>query len=251
MSQVQLAETQIWLSFGAGVQTCYMLFKNPQRYKKGGLVFADTGNETKETYEYMEKYVIPFCKLHSLRFVTVKNPKWKSLLQHCFERKIIPSTLQRWCTKEHKVQPIHRFYRKELKATKKQPIIQDIGFSYDEFHRAESQDKYLVQYAINSYPLVDQKITREQIIKEFSSLGFPVPPKSGCWFCPFYRKEYFRKMKVTNKELFEQTCQLEEQGRNFPNKLLKFTKPLRNMDFNNYLDNFIDDDFCETGNCMR
>lgn len=239
-----------WLSFGGGVQTCYLLFKFPERYKKDGLVFADTGNETKETYEYLKKHVMPFCDKNNIRFETVKNTKWKSLLDHCFRRRIIPSTLQRWCTKEHKVQPIQRFYRKKLNATRKNPIYQDIGFSLDEFVRAENQKKYTPQYIINQYPLVDLKITREDIIKDFENLEFPTPPKSGCWFCPFYRKEYFRKMKVQNKKQFDACCELEEQGRKYPKKLLKFKKPLREVDFNSYLDDYVEDS-CDTGYCMK
>jgi 3'-phosphoadenosine 5'-phosphosulfate sulfotransferase (PAPS reductase)/FAD synthetase len=240
---------EVWLSFGCGVQTCYMLFKFPERYKKGGLIFADTGDETPETYDYLEKYVLPFCKKHNIRFETVNNPKWQSLLDHCFKRQIIPSMLQRWCTKEHKVQPIQRFYRKVLKADRKRPIQQDIGFSFDEYVRAENQSKYSVLYIKNHYPLVDLKITRQECEKGFSELGFPTPPKSGCWFCPFYKKEYYRQMKINDPERFEKVCKLEEQNRRFPKKLLKFTKPLRKVDFNSYLDDFMDS--CETGYCMK
>lgn len=61
------------LSMGAGVQTTAQLLRDPQRYKNGFIIFADTGDEKAETYWYVEKYLKPFCKENGLRWVTVKH----------------------------------------------------------------------------------------------------------------------------------------------------------------------------------
>ena len=59
------------LSMGAGVQTTACLLRFPERYDH--IVFADTGDEEPETYEYIEKYLKPFCGEKQLDWVTVKN----------------------------------------------------------------------------------------------------------------------------------------------------------------------------------
>jgi len=237
-----------FLSFGGGVQTTFLLFKYPERYKQGGLVFANTGDEKTETYDFIEKYVKPFCIKNEITFYEVKNSKWDSLFQKCMKSKLIPIRNRRWCTDQFKKLPIRRFYRSQG-FSRKNPVHQDIGFSYDEIIRAENQEKNKVSYVIDEYPLVDNKITRQDCAKEIIELGFPVPVKSGCWYCPFARKEEWRQLKIKNPKLYEQACIMEEQNRKYPNLLLKFTKPLRQIDFNNSLDDYIEG--CDTGYCMK
>ena len=56
---------------GAGVQTTACLLRFPERYDY--IVFADTGDEIPETYDYIDKYLKPYCTQKQLRWVTVKN----------------------------------------------------------------------------------------------------------------------------------------------------------------------------------
>ena len=61
------------LSMGAGVQTTALLFEFWQEEKWDYVVFADTGSERASTYKYLEDYIKPFCKIHGIKFVTVKS----------------------------------------------------------------------------------------------------------------------------------------------------------------------------------
>ena len=87
---------------GAGVQTTAMLLKFPDRYKNGYIIFADTGDEKKETYWYIENYLKPFCIEKGLRWVTVHHKHGFSLMGWCIKRKILPIRSRRWCTADFK-----------------------------------------------------------------------------------------------------------------------------------------------------
>ncbi|MGI0079676.1 MAG: phosphoadenosine phosphosulfate reductase family protein, partial [Nitrososphaerales archaeon] len=65
-----------FLSFGAGVQTTALLLTD----EFDEIIFADTGAEMPETYDYIEKYVKPYCKEKDLKFTTVTKMRrfvWK------------------------------------------------------------------------------------------------------------------------------------------------------------------------------
>src|SRR5690349_2587101 len=57
------------LSYGGGIQTTALLLLHPERYTHA--IFADTGNEHQQTYDYINEVVIPFCKLNGIEFIHV------------------------------------------------------------------------------------------------------------------------------------------------------------------------------------
>ena len=83
------------LSMGAGVQTTAMLIKYYERLDH--VIFADTGDEYPETYFYVKQYLKPFCEEKNLDWITVKNNKFKSIMDRCFKKKVIPFRNLRWC----------------------------------------------------------------------------------------------------------------------------------------------------------
>ena len=48
-----------FLSFGGGVQTTSVLLMD--QYDE--IIFADTGNEMPETYDYMKRYIAPYVEM--------------------------------------------------------------------------------------------------------------------------------------------------------------------------------------------
>ena len=230
------------LSFGGGVQTTAMVLKFPERYDF--VVMADVGDEKPETIAYIERYMKPFFRKHNIRFVIVS--KGISLYQYCINEKLIPTRNFRWCTEKFKISPIRKWVRTELKATKNNPVYQDIGFSYDEYWRADG-GKHDPKYLISEYPLVDNKITREECFKIILDAGFPVPPKSGCFYCPFAKKKEWQELKVKYPELWENAVTLEKNNARYPEMLLK-NKKLDDLVFDHSLDDF--DESCDSGYCF-
>ena len=118
------------------------------------IVFADTGNEHPETYYFVDNYMKPFLESENIPFITVYPYKKRSLYTRCFERKVIPDMLRRWCTRDVKVKPIHKFYK-----TLNAKIIQYIGIDYQESHRIKHNKKNLtaLRRAILYYHFLEYK----------------------------------------------------------------------------------------------
>ena len=103
------------VSYGAGVDSTAMILKMiEKKITIDHVIFADTGGELPETYKTVE-FMKKFLKKKSIPFDTVKNFSLITLLERCFVRKVFPDMFRRWCTRDFKVAPIHRFYRKFFK----------------------------------------------------------------------------------------------------------------------------------------
>ena len=237
------------LSFGGGVQTTYMLFNEPKRYDE--VVFADTGGEWPETYAYIETIVKPFCKKNKIKFTTVVGDKKgiTTLEEFCLNKRIIPSRRKRWCTDDYKVKPIQR----HIRSLKVKNVTVAIGYSWDEVERIDNARPTKLYDAV--YPLLDTRTTRDQCIEGIKKLGFPIPRKSGCWFCPFQKKAMWKELYHVHKPLFDRAIFLEEYSKSF--KKYKLTGlPLRKLairfgEGSAKLEEFMDMDSCESGYCMR
>jgi len=244
-----LTEPIICLSMGAGVQTTAILLKFWRRYTNGYIIFADTGDEKKETYWYVENYLKPFCKEKGLRWVTVHHKHKFSLMEWCIKRKILPIRSRRWCTADFKVKPINRFVR-SIGATRKNPVIEDIGFSLDESYRLHPS-KYDVKYVKKEYPLLDNHLTRNDCYTIIKNHGWPLPVKSGCDFCPYTKRKDMRKLRAEDPKRFHKIVLMEQNDRYYPKKPLIGNSPLENLELNQSLDDFdIDDESCDSGHCF-
>ena len=209
----QSSETAHILSFGAGVNTvALMVMLIRDKAPLDGVVFADTGGETPDTYEsvddarsYLGEFQIPFTTVQAL-------PRKTDLYGTALRRRVIPSVQWRWCTRDFKVNPIHRYYR-ELG----RHVNQYVGIAYDEVHRVRDSRE---AYVTNLYPLVDQRLTRQDCIDIISEAGLRVPEKSGCYFCPFNSTKRWRRILERHPALFEKAIMLEENSKHFPRQRL-------------------------------
>lgn len=239
------------LSFGGGRQTWAMLLKMKKLFSnndKAYVIFADTGGEHEETYNYINDYVIPFCQVNNIKFIRVYNKYGKTLYDYCYDKKIVPSIKFRDCTSKFKIAPIRKFMRNELKITRNSPCNVYIGISYDEADRMNPSN---VLYAKSVYPFIDgyrdycePGITVDDCQKIISEAGFPVIPKSGCWFCPFAKT-----LDLLDPRYRSKTISLEENNSRFPEIKLrgmgKNVKTVRNLDSND-----MSKDSCKSGYCM-
>lgn len=196
------------LSMGGGINTvALLLHKGIDYYDK--VIFADTGGENPATYTYLDQHVKPYCKD---KFVTVKAKQ--TLEEYCEMKKFLPDMQARWCTQDFKVKPIRRYVKHTLKCTSDNPCIMDIGIAGDESHRLQGirHPKYIKV----DFPLAYEHITRKQCENIIKAHGWPVPIKSGCYFCPYAGKKHFRKLAHNEPELFDRVIQLEKNFKRYP-----------------------------------
>ena len=208
------------LSYGAGVNsTALMILLLKQHQPLDYVVFADTGGELPETYQYLVKAQAYLTK-HSIPFVVVRSRNG-SLFDTCVRRRVIPSQIWRWSTRDYKITPIYKFYR-----SLGTHVCQYVGIAYDEVDRMRDSR---ADYVTNLDPLVDAKVDRkgcEQIILEE---GLPVPVRSGCFFCPFSTVDHWHWLQQTHPDLFAKAMILEESSKFWPKQRLA-KKGLRVLD---------------------
>lgn len=189
-----------YLSFGGGVNSTALLLwlMDEGIYDdKWEIVFCDPGSERPETYEHVEwidKHVMPVTVLNTLR-------EGLPLYEYCVAQKIMPVRTPRWCTVEYKVRPLASYCADGL---------QVVGIDAGEEHRATQS---VWEGKAKWYPLVDAGIDREQCIDIIEDHGVPVPPKSGCYFCPFQRDAQWRELYDCYPDLFQKALRMEQAAR--------------------------------------
>ncbi len=193
------------VSYGGGINsTALIVFLVKNNFPLDYVVFSDTGDEMPETYEYLD-VMRKYLKKKRISFEIVKNRKKVSLSDKCLSRRVIPSQVWRWCTRDFKVVPIHAFYRKL-----NSHIYQYMGIDYGEVHRMKPAR---VDYVTNLYPLIDYKINREECVKLIKQARLPIPVKSGCYFCPYNNMERWAEIYQKHPDLYKYSMKIEENGK--------------------------------------
>jgi hypothetical protein len=199
------------LSFGCGVNTvALMIHLVNERMPFDEAVFADTGGELPETYAYL-KIAESYLNRHSKKLVVVRS-KSGTLYDTCTRRKVVPSQIWRWSTRDYKITPIHAYYR-----SLDRHINEYMGIAYDEITRMKRSPE---PYITTLFPLIDAKMTRADCVRLIEKEGLPVPPKSGCYFCPFNNLERWRALSRVHPDLYRKAMLLEEHSKHFPKQSL-------------------------------
>ena len=194
-----------YLSFGGGVNSVALhLFLLDQGYDFES-VFVHHMTDWPETYDYVAGFQW-WLKLNGYKPITILQPKmfrqnrhWNSLIEYCEHMKMVPFFRHRWCTSQFKVRPVHDYIEK--------PATIFLGIDADESRRA----KIRVQDGVEDrWPLIEADITRagcKQIIKDHD---LPIPPKSGCYICPFMRVGQWKRLRREEPCLFQRAVNLEQ-----------------------------------------
>jgi len=199
------------LSFGGGVNSvALMILLLRERLPFDGAVFADTGGELPETYAYL-KLAKRYLREHGVP-LTVVSKNGKSLYDTAWERRVFPSAVWRWSTRDFKITPILRHYRSQGGH-----VNQYLAIARDEIMRMKDSR---VEYVTNLYPLIDCRITRAGCLELIQSEGLPIPPRSACYFCPFNSVDRWRWLLENHPELYERAMALEEHSKHFPSQRL-------------------------------
>lgn len=202
------------LNCGGGVNTVaesiWFSRNDAKLFTSMDVVFANTGSEMPETYDYLVKWFEPWLKKHGKSLITVGRPD--SLEEYCLAEKdpekkpTVPQKMWRWCTDKWKIVPIRKWADEHVG----RPRTHYIGIAADERARATlTGDVEKVAYR---YPLVEAGITRKNCEEIILSEGLPVPPKSGCFFCPMAPISHFVKLKQRHPDLWERTVRMEKRS---------------------------------------
>jgi hypothetical protein len=205
------------LSFGAGLNsTALLVFLIDNHYPLNEVVFADTGEEVPETYKHL-KIIDDYLSKHGIPLRIVRS-KGGTLYNKCMRRKVIPSQIWRWSTRDFKITPIYSYYR-----SLKTHINQYLGIAYEERDRVRESG---VEYVTNTFPLIENKLTRQDCVDIIclADYDFPMPVRSGCFFCPFNSLSRWTELFEQHRDLYLKAMILEENSKHFPKqKLMKLT----------------------------
>ena len=196
------------LSLGWGVQswTLAAMMALDEMPRADLLIHADTTHEHSGTYDFVRRWT-PWLGEHGLDVVTVTGSRTEAVVEEWSNSVRIPAfttarasgkrgQIRRQCTHDWKIMPIRAIVRAELerRGIRRRPgVVESItGISYDEFQRMRDSD---VAYIVNSYPLVDRRITRADCTLWLEAHGLEVPPKSACTFCPYHTVQSWKALK--------------------------------------------------------
>ena len=182
-----------YIAYGGGVGSSTLILKNVKEIRSGDLevIFVNHGSDLPETYEYVKR-------IQDNLDIEITTRKPENLFDYCWQHYILPSIHWRWCTDKFKIRVLKKYTGDDT------PII---GLSWDERWRARD-------FQINGksdFPLIEQEISKRKALLEFKDI--PVPCKSGCFFCPFQKKEQWRLLFFNYPYLFLKSLLLEDRCR--------------------------------------
>lgn len=223
------------LNLGAGVQsTCVALMA-----KHGEItpmpdfaVFADTQAEPKEVYDWLDwlEKELPFpvyrvtkgdLTADSLEVGEISrgDNKGKSHV-----KRIIPAfgllpngektaAIGRSCTADYKVQQIIKCIKEKCNIKRGQKditVTQWIGISWDEMQRMKDPSHQFTQHR---WPLIEKQMTRAHCKAWMQDHGYPEPPRSACYYCPFHSDEEWRRLRDEDPEHFQKAVDFDKKLR--------------------------------------
>lgn len=248
----------VW-SYGGGTQSAAIaaLIASGELPKPDLAVIADTGREVESTWDYLRYVVQPALDFevrivpHSFdgsgyNTVDLWGGKQKdTLLIPAFtnsENGELEGKLPKYCSQEWKTRPVHRFCR-ELGISSADMWI---GFSTDEMERCRTYRE--ADQWPNVYPLIEKRMSRGDCIALVDRMGWPTPPRSACWMCPYRSDHEWRE--IHNTPDFQKATLLEReiQARDPHAFLHRSCQPIDKVDFSAEPDLFAKP--CNGGMCF-
>ena len=243
------------ISLGAGVQSSTMALMASKGIIKPmpiGAIFADTFAEPLVVYEWLDwlesQLSFPVYRVahhgtpleDAVLMGTMPNAKRNIPIPvHTVSDDGGRGITKRQCTRDYKIRPIERKakelmgHKKHARLPQEPKVAQWIGISSDEIVRAkESREKWTV----HRFPLAfELNMSRQDCIDWMLMEGYPEPPKSACYFCPYHDKDGWARIKKDSYE-WGRAVKLDNAIRNSGGMRWKLylsstCKPLEDVDF--------------------
>lgn len=222
------------LSLGAGVQSSVLSLMAAE-----GLldpppdvgIMADTGSEPAEVYTWLD-WLIPRLNFPvmvvrkqskagepiTLHEASLRLRKSKVTSLHYVKHQLPVFTLDvekgrrgklaRQCTEDFKLTQIQRVARAQMRAFGRTSINMWIGISTDEITRMKPSR---LQHIVNQYPLIDRiPMSRQDCLDWMHGRGYPAPPRSACFMCPYRNDEGWLRMQIEQPTEFARAVQYEK-----------------------------------------
>ncbi len=182
-------------------------------------IFADTQAEPQSVYKWLQwlEPQLPFPVIHVARANAVANTLKVQVSKRTgndyMQMRIPAFTLNakgekgmawRQCTAFWKIDMI----QKEMKQYKDEGVMLWMGISTDEAHRQKDSLKPWIE---NRYPLIDMGISRNDCLDWMTAKGYPEPPRSACYFCPYHSDAEWIRLKRDEPEDFARAIVFEKQ----------------------------------------
>jgi hypothetical protein len=235
------------VAYGAGVNSTALLVELARRGVRPDLVlFADTGGEKPETYEYLDA-VRPFLLRVGFPDLAVvryrpKRAAYHTLEGQCLHTGTLPSLAYggKSCSMKYKRHPQDIYIRGWPPAQacwrRGGKVVKAIGYD------AGPADSRRFRYPEDEeyrywYPLAEWGYDRERCTRIIRGAGLPVPLKSACYFCPASKKPEILWLRQRHPDLLERALRIE---RNAQAKLTSVKGLGRSFSWQAYLDRLDD-----------
>lgn len=159
--------------------------------------------EKASTWRYLEDYIRPGLLTVGLNIETVPHSYASVDLYDKQGGLLIPAftkngegQLRTFCSGEWKRDAIYRYLREpERGYGPENPVIQWIGFSTNEKHRCKPSKR---KWAEIHWPLImgyGVQLSAAECAQLVVDYGWPEPPESCCWMCPFQSDRQWRNQR--------------------------------------------------------
>jgi hypothetical protein len=206
-----------YLSFGGGVNSTALLLMLSEEVQRGEIeaVFVDHGTDYPETYAYVEMLLDLGYPITVLK---PDNEGFDNLYDYAMAAGFVPMRTLRWCTDKFKIRPLYAHFER--------PCRVYIGIDADEERRArDSRDPEIE----NVFPLVERGIGRQGCVEIIEAHNLPVPPKSGCFICPFQRRSQWIDLNANHPDLWCKAVTLEAESRVRDKRAVITDRPLEEL----------------------
>lgn len=189
------------------------------------VVFSDLGSEWPETYAELD-LIEGVCRSNGIEYARIvpevfrgkkvfgENRRYEKLYDYLWDMKVIPGKApngKRLCTELFKVKAIEAHVKARFPG---EEVIMLIGFGADEGSRI-ARGENQVEGWTNRFPLQEAGLCRCRSIEYLRSIGWTVPRRSGCTYCPFSKKLDFQVQADVYPEAWKATVALEANNRRF------------------------------------
>jgi hypothetical protein len=245
-----------YLSLGAGVQSSALLVCSALGLhgvpKADVAIFADTDDEPQYVYAFLE--TLKAWSPIEIRITSKgKLSEWVVGRQRAGKRFVtVPlhtsdtngdrGMLRRQCTREFKLEPIHKEVRRLLGVEPRHKIRQRvramIGISVDEVQRMKPSRQ---RWITNTWPLVDAGLSREACKRIVREAGLPEPERSACVYCPYHSDSEWHRLKTEHPADFGKAVEFDAavrdmtmRGLHQPAFVHRSLKPLNEVEFDSH-----------------
>lgn len=213
----------VW-SYGGGVQSAAIavLVLRGELPRPERIVMADTSREASATWAYLDEVVQPALVEAGLRVEVAPHTLATKDLTSTDGRPLMPvytrqaggrrvGQMRNFCSGEWKRDVVRRYVRSlgygPGGRSEKGPVVNWLGISRDEIGRMGGDRR---KWVVTRWPLIfDRPTTRAGCLDLVAEAGWPRPPKSSCWCCPYRSDAQWRELREAWPEDWARAVALE------------------------------------------